>query len=126
MNFQWFHEKPKEVIVTLASGNITLNKQASTYFEHAYNVMLGVDELTHKIAIKPLSKEESMSKAIPDNKKYKITIRSSYARITNKAFMEEIMNLSGLNLLDESVKYPAVWDNKEQILIVDLKGGNIK
>ncbi len=126
MNFQWFHEKPKEVIVTLASGNITLNKQASTYFEHAYNVMLGVDEQTHKIAIKPLSKEESMSKAIPDNKKYKITIRSSYARITNKAFMEEIMNLSGLNLLDESVKYPAVWDNKEQILIVDLKGGNIK
>ena len=126
MNFQWFHEKPKEVIVTLASGNITLNKQASTYFEHAYNVMLGVDEQTYKIAIKPLSKEESMSKAIPDNKKYKITIRSSYARITNKAFMEEIMNLSGLNLLDESVKYPAVWDNKEQILIVDLKGGNIK
>jgi hypothetical protein len=126
MNFQWFHEKPKEVIVTLASGNITLNKQASTYFEHAYNVMLGVDDKTHKIAIKPLTKAEAMSQAIPDNKKYKITIRSSYARITNKAFMEEIMTLSGLNLLDESIKYPATWDNKEQILIVDLKGGQIK
>lgn len=126
MNFQWFHEKPKEVIVTLASGNITLNKQASTYFEHAYNVMLGVDEQTHKIAIKPLTKSESMSQAIPDNKKYKITLRSSYARITNKAFMEEIMSLSGLNLLDESIKYPAIWDNKEQILIVDLKGGQLK
>mgnify|MGYP000279859886 CR=1 FL=1 len=126
MNFQWFHEKPKEVIVTLASGNITLNKQASTYFEHAYNVMLGVDEQTHKIAIKPLTKAESMSQAIPDNKKYKITLRSSYARITNKAFMEEIMSLSGLNLLDESIKYPATWDNKEQILIVDLKGGQLK
>lgn len=126
MNFQWFHEKPKEVIVTLASGNITLNKQASTYFEHAYNVMLGVDDKTHKIAIKPLTKAEAMSHAIPDNKKYKITIRSSYARITNKAFMEEIMALSGLNLLDESIKYPATWDNKEQILIVDLKGGQIK
>ena len=126
MNFQWFHEKPKEVIVTLASGNITLNKQASTYFEHAYNVMLGVDDKTHKIAIKPLTKAEAMSQAIPDNKKYKITIRSSYSRITNKAFMEEIMALSGLNLLDESIKYPATWDNKEQILIVDLKGGQIK
>ena len=126
MNFQWFHEKPKEVIVTLASGNITLNKQASTYFEHAYNVMLGVDEQTHKIAIKPLTKAESMSQAIPDNKKYKITLRSSYARITNKAFMEEIMSLSGLNLLNESIKYPATWDNKEQILIVDLKGGQLK
>lgn len=126
MNFQWFHEKPKEVIVTLASGNITLNKQASTYFEHAYNVMLGVDDKTHKIAIKPLTKAEAMSQAIPDNKKYKITLRSSYARITNKAFMEEIMTLSGLNLIEESIKYPATWDNKEQILIVDLKGGHIK
>jgi len=67
-----------------------------------------------------------MSQAIPDNKKYKITLRSSYARITNKAFMEEIMSLSGLNLLDESIKYPATWDNKEQILIVDLKGGQLK
>jgi hypothetical protein len=111
---------------TNPSGNITLNKQASTYFEHAYNVMLGVDDKSHKIAIKPLTKAEAMSQAIPDNKKYKITIRSSYARITNKAFMEEIMTLSGLNLIDESMKYPATWDNKEQILIVDLKGGHIK
>jgi hypothetical protein len=126
MSFQWFNEKPKEVIVTLASGNITLNKQASTYFEHAFNVMLGVDATTQKIAIKPLSKAEAMSHAIPDNKKYKITIRSSYARITNKGFMEEIMALSGLNLSEESIKYPAIWDNKEQLLVIDLKGGQLK
>ncbi len=72
MSFQWFNEKPKEVIVTLASGNITLNKQASTYFEHAFNVMLGVDAKTQKIAIKPLSKAEAMSHAIPDNKNIRL------------------------------------------------------
>ena len=47
-NFKWFNEKPKEVIVTMASGHITLNKQGST-FEHAYNVLLGVNEKENQI-----------------------------------------------------------------------------
>ena len=123
MSFTWFNEKPKEVIVTLASGNITLNKQGSMFFEHAYNVLLGVDHTSHRIAIKPLDKDESMSQLYPDNKKYKITVRSSYARITNKAFMEEISSLTGLNLEVTPVKFPATWNEKEQMLIIDLKGG---
>ncbi len=48
MSFQWFNEKPKEVIVTLASGNITLNKQASTYFEHAFLMSCLVSMQRHK------------------------------------------------------------------------------
>lgn len=123
MSFTWFNEKPKEVIVTLASGHITLNKQGSLLFEHAYNVLLGVDHTTHRIAIKPLDKDESMSQIYPNNKKYKITVRSSYARITNKAFMEEISMLTGMNLKETPVKFPATWDTKDQILVIDLKGG---
>ncbi len=123
MSFTWFHEKPKEVVVTLASGNITLNKQASSYFEHAFAVMLGVQHDTHRIAIKPLIKEVAMSQVIPENQKYKITLKSSYARITNKAFMEEIMQLSGLDLQLSPMKFPASWNDKEQVLVVDLKGG---
>lgn len=125
MSFTWFNEKPKEVVVTLASGNITLNKQGSIYFEHAYNVLLGVDRDSHQIAIKPLDKDESMSQLYPDNKKYKITVRSSYARITNKAFMEEISGLTGLNLEESTVKFPAQWNEKEHMLIIDLKGGTM-
>ena len=34
--------------------------------------------------IKPLNKDEAMSQQYPDNKKYKITVRASYARITSK------------------------------------------
>ena len=125
MSFTWFHEKPKEVIVTLASGNITLNKQASMFFEHAYAVMLGVNHQTHQIAIKPLTKETAMSHVIPENQKYKITLKSSYARITNKAFMEEIMNLSGLDFQTSPMKFEASWNDKEQVLIVELKGDHV-
>ena len=122
-NFKWFNEKPKEVVVTMASGHITLNKQGSTFFEHAYNVLLGVNEKENQIAIKPLNKDEAMSQQYPDNKKYKITVRASYARITSKAFMEEIMSLSGHNFGEKPMKFPANWNNIDQMLIIDLKGG---
>jgi hypothetical protein len=122
MDIDWFNERPKEVVVTLTSGNITLNKAATALFEKAYSVMLGTDTKNKLLVIKPLSKAEAMSHAIPDNRKYRITVRSSYSRITNKAFMEEIMELSGLNFNDEPHKFKANWNNKEQILVVDLKG----
>ncbi len=121
MEITWFNEKPKDCVVTLAAGSLTLNKPATTYFETAYSVMLGIDKTNKLIVIKPLSKSDAIRHDIADNKKYRITVRTSYSRVTNKAFMEEISELSKLNLETETHKYKAAWDSKEQILIVDLK-----
>ena len=53
-------------------------------------VMLGID-MEHKfVVIKPLNKEQDQRGDIPSNHKYKITIRSSYGRISNKDFMKKI------------------------------------
>jgi len=121
MEITWFNEKPKDCVVTLAAGSLTLNKPATTYFENAYSVMLGIDKANKLIVIKPLSKSDAIRHDIADNKKYRITVRTSYSRVTNKAFMEEISELSKLNLETETYKYKSNWDSKEQILIVDLK-----
>jgi hypothetical protein len=121
MEITWFNEKPKDCVVTLAAGSLTLNKPATTYFETAYSVMLGIDKANKLIVIKPLSKSDAIRHDIADNKKYRITVRTSYSRVTNKAFMEEISDLSKLNLEIETHKFKAAWDSKEQILIVDLK-----
>jgi len=121
MEITWFNEKPKDCVVTLAAGSLTLNKPATTYFENAYSVMLGIDKANKLIVVKPLSKSDAIRHDIADNKKYRITVRTSYSRVTNKAFMEEISELSQLNLELETHKYKASWDSKEQILIVDLK-----
>lgn len=121
MEITWFNEKPKDCVVTLAAGSLTLNKPATTYFENAYSVMLGIDKANKLLVVKPLSKSDAIRHDIADNKKYRITVRTSYSRVTNKAFMEEISELSQLNLELETHKYKASWDSKEQILIVDLK-----
>ena len=91
-------KKPKDCVVTLNQGNITLNKMSTTYFENAYSVMLGIEKDKQMIVIKPLLKAEALSHAIPDNKKYRITVRSSYSRVTNKAFVEEITELFGIDI----------------------------
>jgi hypothetical protein len=122
MGIKWFNEPPKQSIATLTAGSITLNKPATMYFENAYSVMLGIDLDHHMVVIKSLSKSEAVSHAIPDNKKIRITVRSSYSRITNKAFMDDVAELLGISFGENSIKFPTNWDHKEQVLMIDLKG----
>ena len=84
--------------------------------------MLGIGNEDHCIVIKPLTKEESLKHDIPSNKKYKITVRSSYSRVSNKAFMEEISVLFSIDFTGEPKKFPTNWDKKERILSVNLRG----
>lgn len=121
MSFVWVSKKPKDGVATLYESNITLNKAASSHFEYAYSVLLGLDPNDKKIAVKPISKEEYELGAIPDEKRHKITVRSSYARVCNKKFMKEISSLMNVSLGDSSVhKYKAVWSPHDSALIIDL------
>ncbi len=121
MNITWYNDKPKDCIVTIGNGSLTLNKPAIMFFENAYSVMLGVNEKEKLIFIKPLNKERAMMHDIPDSSKYRITIRTSYGRITNKAFLNEIVDWFGHDVIDNVMKFKASWDSKNEILIVDLK-----
>lgn len=121
MNIVWFNEKPKDCIVTIAAGNITLNKPATNFFENAYSVMLGIEKNQKLIVVKPLSKAEAVRHDIPESNKYKITVRSSYSRIANKAFIDEVGNLIDTNFNLDTKKYKANWQSKDQVLLVDLK-----
>ncbi len=121
MDITWFNEKPKDLIVTLAKGNLTLNKPATIFFEYAYSVMLGYNKDQQSIFIKPLNKEHALRHDIHDSNKYRITVKSSYSRVTNKAFVDEICQFANIDLSKEAKKYKANWLEKEQILVVDLK-----
>ena len=121
MQINWFNEKPKDCVVTVANGNLTLNKPATNFFDTAYSVMLGYNKDNKLMFIKPLSKEVATKHDIPENAKYRITVRSSYSRVANKAFVNEIADLMQLDLENQTYKYKATWDAKEKLLIVDLK-----
>ena len=121
MSFVWASKKPKEGVATLYESNITLNKSASSHFDHAYNVLLGLDLESKRVAVKPLSKDESQVGAIPSEKRHKITVKPSYARVCNKKFMREIAELASIDLSDnKSFKFKTKWSADDSALIIDL------
>jgi len=121
MSFIWASKKPKDGIATLYESNITLNKAASSHFENAYNVLLGLDPETKKIGVKPITKEEFDIGAIPQEKRHKITVKASYARVSNKKFIKEVANLIDIDLTNNnSFKYKTKWSAEDSLLIVDL------
>jgi hypothetical protein len=121
MSFVWASKKPKDGVATLYESNITLNKAASTHFERAYSVLLGFDPDGRRIAVKPVSKEEVDSGTIPEEKRHKITVKSSYARVSNKKFMKEVALSTNLDLVNgKSFKFKAVWSRPDSALVIDL------
>ncbi|AIO18254.1 hypothetical protein KQ51_00366 [Candidatus Izimaplasma bacterium HR1] len=121
MSFVWTSKKPKDGIATLYESNITLNKAASSHFESAYNVLLGLDLDSKMVAVKPISKEEFDIGAIPQEKRHKITVKASYARVSNKKFIKEVASLIDIDLSNNnSFKFKTKWSSEESLLIIDL------
>lgn len=121
MSVIWFDNKPKNLVATIHENHITLNKHATSYFENAYMVMLGIDKENDLIIIKPLMKDFAMKKVIADNQKYKITVRNSYSRVTNKAFIKEIVKHFSLRLNDNTLKYHCYFDEHNTQLNINIK-----
>lgn len=121
MSFIWASKKPKDGIATIYESNITLNKAASSHFESAYNVLLGLDPDSKMVAVKPITKEEFDIGAIPQEKRHKITVKASYARVSNKKFIKEVASLIDIDLSNNSsFKFKTKWRPDDSLLIIDL------
>lgn len=126
MNFTWASKKPLDEIATLYEANITLNKSATSYFENAYVVLLGLDRDNLAIAVKPITKEEIKLGYVPEAQQHNITVKSSYSRICNKLFLKDVASLLGLEFgNNQSYKFRASWNEKEKALIIDLKNSEV-
>lgn len=120
MAITWYNEKQKDGIATLYESNITLNKACLAKLEMAYNVKLGIDYEQNIVIIKPISKDLSLRGDIPEKELYKITIRASYGRISNKEFMNEIQRFKNISLLHGPLKFKTHWDDNKKYLVIDL------
>lgn len=119
--FEWVSKKPLDELATLYEANITLNKSATSYFESAYIVLLGLDKENKLIAVKPVTKEKVSLGYIPEEQRHNITIKSSYSRVCNKLFLSEVSELMDLDFTKKnSYKYKTHWNKDEGALIIDL------
>ena len=71
--------------------------------------------------VKSISKKEVDLGTNPEEKRHKITVKSSYARVSNKKFMKEIAQSTNLDLANgKSFKFKAVWSRPDSALVIDL------
>jgi len=125
-NFTWASKKPLDDLATIYESNITLNKSASSYFETAYVVLLGIDKERKLVAVKPVTKDEVALGFIPEEQRHNITLKASYARICNKMFLKEVGDLMNLSFANNaSYKFKCHWNASQNALVIDLQAREV-
>jgi hypothetical protein len=124
MSFVWESKRTECGMITLYKNNITLNKDASAYFQDVYGVMIGIDYENRKLAIRPVDRNTYSKGLVPKDQFFNISINKTYSRITNKEILEKLSSSFDLDFEKNNFyKYPTTWSAKNNLLIADLEGG---
>ena len=116
--YQWIKGNVYKLVVTMNDSSITLNNSAANYFSDVRWCLIGIDNDLLKLAIKPVSKADVDLKLYSLEDLHKISLGNGYARISNKSLMNNISELVEKPL--SNTKFPASWDEKNNMLVVDL------
>ena len=121
MSFKWTTNDIATMTISIYETNITLNKAACRHFEDVTHVLLGFDDETNQIAIKPVTKEEIDKEIYPASQLRRISLGKSYGRITNKNFVEDISQRFHFDFSNtQCFKYQAKFDVIHQMMIIQL------
>ena len=119
---KWFNAKERNGTASLYSNNITLNTVAMYPLDYAFRVLVGIDD-NKNIIIKPVSKNEVESGELDESRLLKLEIHKSFARISNSLLMRQIAEELQIELSKVAVRYETSWDDKENVLVINVKGG---
>ncbi len=120
MNFEWTTKSQTTPSIMVYEANMTLNIAACEYFKDVKYALVGIDEETKQIGIKPVTKEDlDLGKYNKENL-HKVAMGKSYARISNKAFIKRIADAYKISFTEKGLKLECVFDYKQHILIAQL------
>lgn len=119
---KWFDAKEKIGSASLYSSNITLNTVAMYPLDYAFRVLVGISE-DGNIIIKPVSKNDVESGQLDESRLLKLEIHKSFARISSSLLMRQISEEFHLELGKVPLRYSTNWDNNDNVLVIDIKGG---
>ena len=120
---KWFDAKERHGSASLYSNNITLNTTAMCPLDYAFRVLVGVQD-DKNIVIKPVSKNEVESGTLDESRLLKLEIHKSFARISSSVLMKQISEELKLELSKTALKFPTSWDDNENVLVINIKGGS--
>ena len=121
MGITWLSVRSKEGSASLYKTNITLNTIASTPFEYAYRVQIGLDD-DKNILIKPINKDKVLRGDMDEYALLKIAVKKTYARISCTEIMKQLGDALKFDYSLEPLKFPTTWDDNENVLIIKTGG----
>ena len=119
---KWFNVKDRSGVASFYANNITLNTAAMSPLDFAYKVQVGIDDKNHLI-IKPLSRDVVESGVLDECCLLNLEIHKSFARISSALLLKQIGEAFGLTFSKTPIQFITNWDSEENILIIDMKGG---
>ena len=120
---KWFDAKERFGSASLYSNNITLNTTAMYPLDYAFRVLVGVED-NKNIVIKPVSKNEVESGTLDESRLLKLERHKSFARISSSVLMRQIAEELKLELSKTALKFETSWDDNENVLVINIKGGS--
>ncbi|MDY2727720.1 MAG: hypothetical protein SOV26_01760 [Candidatus Onthovivens sp.] len=121
---EWFSLKNKENYATIDKKAITFSVGNKEVLDSAYSVMLGVDLEKKEIHVRILNADLANRGDIPIDFQNHVSVGKSYARITNKSFIESLIESGLIDL--ESVtqrKFVTKFDKNNNTIIIELGRG---
>lgn len=119
---KWFNVKDRNGVASFYSNNITLNTTAMSPLDFAYKVEVGLDEQNNLI-IKPLSRDVVESGVLDECCLLNLEFHKSFARISSASLLKQIGETLNLKFSKNPIRFVTKWDSVENILIIDIQGG---
>lgn len=112
MNFEWYKPKRNRPFVSIVKYRINFSDSLIEEMRRPEYVELGYSDETNLMAIKPCIKDSEYA--------IKVTGRR-VPKILNRGFIRFLIG-KGIQIENKTRKYIAVWNAKDGICIVELKG----
>ena len=119
---KWFNVKDRSGVASLYNNNITLNTAAMSPLDFAYKVQVGLDD-NRNIIIKPLSRDVVESGILDECCLLNLETHKSFARISSTLLLKQIGEELNLTLSKTAIRFETTWDSVENILIINIQGG---
>lgn len=118
MAIKWVSNKI-DASATIYESNITLNTASSFHFKDTKDALIGYDDETNNIIIKPLSIEESSE--VEKDAIHQIVLKSTYGRINGTKLIKNLCQFVPLDFKVKSFhKFPCTWDEEKKMLLINL------
>ena len=122
MSLKWISKIDTTGTATMYQNYIQTNKQFVDKFIDKYSVLVGLDDETDTIYLKPLSLDEDSDVKYQSSLKIKFNIQKSFMRFGNTKNVSQIASIIHVEIPKSGLKGISKWDEKENSLVICFGG----